>query len=340
MAPAVPCKRMVHPSCTKVMQSNGNEKEFQAMYGCIVQSHESTRQRTESLQSKIHEDRIAGKRWKKLETIPAWNLERVKSKKEVILKAQRDQNKVHLASLMDRCHLKNAELEPKLRKYKGRVVLWEHIVKDDSGARAVFTEQGSSACQITAAKVMVVMARLPSWCSICLHSGKIGGCFHDLFGQQLKTPWYFLNETCTVIHLLGYCGKDSSRKFCWSLDGKKCWTGNVCSFIGNKGYFCQYRWMTCEWLERSNTWLLCGRNVWNMWILANPHHFLTMCTWDALSVNANRMKQSLDSVRRCLTQRRLRGPATWKDMLEHALSDTASWQTQKWSNKTKFQVLA
>ena len=31
--------------------------------------------------------------------------------------------KVHVATLMDICHLKNAELEPKLQKYKGRVVL-------------------------------------------------------------------------------------------------------------------------------------------------------------------------------------------------------------------------
>ena len=32
------------------------------------------------------------------------------------------------------------------------------------------------------------------------------------------------------------------------------------------------------------------KNWWNMLILLNPHHFFTMCTWDALSVNANRMK--------------------------------------------------
>ena len=43
------------------MQSNGKEKEFKTKYGCVVESHESTRQRAESLQSKIHEDRIAGK---------------------------------------------------------------------------------------------------------------------------------------------------------------------------------------------------------------------------------------------------------------------------------------
>ena len=35
------------------------------------------------------------------------------------------------------------------------------IVKDDSGAYAVFTEQGSSASQMTAAKGMDVIARLP-----------------------------------------------------------------------------------------------------------------------------------------------------------------------------------
>ena len=34
----------------------------------------------------------------------------------------------------------NAELEPKLQKYKGRVALRGDTVKDDSGAYAVFTE--------------------------------------------------------------------------------------------------------------------------------------------------------------------------------------------------------
>ena len=69
--------------------------------------------------------------------------------------------KVHFASLMDICHLKNAELEAKHQKYKGRVVLRGDIVKDDSGFNAVFTEQGSSASQMTAAKVMDIISRLP-----------------------------------------------------------------------------------------------------------------------------------------------------------------------------------
>ena len=62
---------------------------------------------------------------------------------------------------MDICHSKNAELEAKHQKYKGRVVLRGDIVKDDSGSYAVFTEQGSSASQMTAAKVMDIISKLP-----------------------------------------------------------------------------------------------------------------------------------------------------------------------------------
>ena len=40
------------------------------------------------------------KEWKKLEIIPAWDLENVKSKKEIILEAQRHKEKVHFATLI------------------------------------------------------------------------------------------------------------------------------------------------------------------------------------------------------------------------------------------------
>ena len=55
----------------------------------------------------------------------------------------------------------NAELEAKHQKYKGRVVLRADIVKDDPGSYAVFTEQSSSASQMTAAKIMDIIPRLP-----------------------------------------------------------------------------------------------------------------------------------------------------------------------------------
>ena len=63
---------------------------------------------------------------------------------------------------MDLCHLKNSELEPQYQKYKGRVVLRGDVVKDDSGLYAVFTEQGSSASQITAANRMDTFSRPPA----------------------------------------------------------------------------------------------------------------------------------------------------------------------------------
>ena len=80
--------------------------------------------------------------WNKLETISAWQLNKVKSKKEVIQEAEKDTEKVHFATLVDICHIKNAELEPKFQKYRGRVVLGGDIVKDDAGVHEVFTEQG------------------------------------------------------------------------------------------------------------------------------------------------------------------------------------------------------
>ena len=98
---------------------------------------------------------------KKLEKIPAWQLTKVRNKKEVIDEARNEGSKVHFASLMDLCLLKNSELELQYQKYKGRVVHRGDMVKDDSGSYAVFTEQGSSASQMTAAKVMDVISRLP-----------------------------------------------------------------------------------------------------------------------------------------------------------------------------------
>ena len=101
------------------------------------------------------------KNGKKLEKIPVRDKTKVRNKSDVIDGARKEGRKVHFASLMDLCQLKNAELETKHQKYKGRVVLRGDIVKDDSGSRAVFTERGSSASQMTAAKVMDITSRLP-----------------------------------------------------------------------------------------------------------------------------------------------------------------------------------
>ena len=61
--------------------------------------------------------------WEKLEKIPAWDQTKVRNKSDLIDEARKEGRKVHFASLMDLCHLKNAELETKHQKCKGRVVL-------------------------------------------------------------------------------------------------------------------------------------------------------------------------------------------------------------------------
>ena len=132
---------------------------------CILEASESTRMRVEESLPIYHEDHIArkgdnslqhynlvhtftpirqagkvpaakaavDKEREKLEKIPAWDMTKVRNKSEVIDDAKTTGAKVHFASLMDICHLKNAELETKHQKYKGRVVLRDDIVRDDSG---------------------------------------------------------------------------------------------------------------------------------------------------------------------------------------------------------------
>ena len=167
MGPAMPCKIIKNNKTCGSGASNKNKSKL----ACILEASESTRLRMGESLPNHHEDHIAGKgdnllqhytlvhkfipmpqvmkipaakaavdkEWGNLEKISAWNLTKVRSKKEVIDEARTKGAKVHFASLMDICHLKNAELEAKHQKYKGRVVLRGDTVKDDSVSYAVFT---------------------------------------------------------------------------------------------------------------------------------------------------------------------------------------------------------
>ena len=123
---------------------------------------------------------------------------------------------VHFASLMDICHLKIAELETKHQKYKGRVVLRGDIVKDNSGSYAVFTEQGSSASQMTAAKVMDIMSRLPGCAgqaadavSAFTHV-KIGRCSKIIENSQIGMSRHLDSSTKTrMAKIMVQCGRPS-----------------------------------------------------------------------------------------------------------------------------------
>ena len=114
---------------------------------------------------KTHKDHVAGKRFTSMshcnllhKFISMPQAMKISDAKAAV---DKEWKKLETSPAMEMCHLENAGLEPKLQKNKGRVVLRGDIVKDDSGACAVFTEQASSASQMTAAKIMNVIARLP-----------------------------------------------------------------------------------------------------------------------------------------------------------------------------------
>ena len=106
-----PC--LVRSRITSTGKLVANPTTAKSKHACIVEAHETARKRLErtlsknvtkvtlctssSPQAMKIPDAKSGvdKEWKKLETIPAWQLDKVKNKKEVILEAQRDKSKVH-----------------------------------------------------------------------------------------------------------------------------------------------------------------------------------------------------------------------------------------------------
>ena len=388
---------------------SGSEKKCKTRYDCIVELYESTRQRAESLRSQIREYRTNGKgftsmthynlvrkffpmpqammipdakaavdkEWKKLETIPARNLDKVKSKKELILQTQRENRKVNFASLMDMCHLKKwwvgtqiTEVQKQSRAPGGhcerrlwslRSFNWTRLicVPDDC------CKNHGRYCKITR------LWWTSSWRSICQYSGKIGRCSKIAQNSKIRMSrylrriprhkwpksWATIEEL--VIPLERNLYGHPSVGLLWerqveeeNLDGKESQFGNVCSLIGNKGYFCQCMWTNSTWLTKCRNWLPCGRRWWKMWTLMNRHHFLTTFHWCAFNAKAHR----LNILRRCLnhvfllelsknywdgrnlTHRHQHGPRKWRDMLKNALGDTVNWQTRKWSNFKKFRI--
>ena len=148
MAPAMPCKTCKN---NKHGETRSKTDDFNFKFACILEASESTRMLMEESLPNYHDDHIAGKGtkftatlqfgtqiysdasrnedtciptakaavdkgWEKLEKIPAWNKTRVRNKSEVIDEARTSGATVHFASLMDICHLKNAELEAKHQK--------------------------------------------------------------------------------------------------------------------------------------------------------------------------------------------------------------------------------
>ena len=129
MAPAMSCKTSKKG---KHRETCGKIHEFKSKFACILEASESTRMRMEESPPNHHEDHFAGKgnnslkhynlvhtfipmpqamkipaanaavdkEREKLEKILAWDLTKVRSKREVIDEARTKGEKVHFASLV------------------------------------------------------------------------------------------------------------------------------------------------------------------------------------------------------------------------------------------------
>ena len=218
--------------------------------------------------------------WKKLQKQLAWQLMKVRNKKEVIEEARNNCRKVHFASLMDLCHLKNSVLEPQFQKYKGRVVFRGDIVKDDSESYAVFTEQGSSASLVTAAKVMDIISRLPGRAGQAADA--VSACFR-LQWKMHQRHWKFPKSECPDIWIclpLHWWPKSWSsvedpvvllernlygHLFGKNTVGKKFRIGNAYSLTEKKDYSCLCTWTIWNWLERNKILTRCGNTKERRW---------------------------------------------------------------------------
>ena len=180
-------------------------------------------------------------------------------------------------------------------------------MKDDSGSYAVFTEQGSSASQMTAAKVMDIISRLPGCAgqaadavSACTQVKMVdapnyskfanrnvqtfGFVYRDTSGQNHGPVWkiqsFLLKEICAVILWQDCYGRGNLIKFYWNTVGRKFPIGNAYSYTVKKSL-----WMTSNWLERNKILIRCGTYSRKKSIWENQHHSLIMYTWAALKDN-------------------------------------------------------
>ena len=229
------------------------------------------------------------KEWEKLEKLPAWQMTKAKSKREVILEARRDKKESprcytdgHLSSQNCRARAEISSIQRTSRARRG-------IVNDDSGSYAVCTEQGSSASQMTAAKVMDVIARLPGCAGraadavsastqvrkegapklLKILRSKCPEKWKCLPRHKWRRSWSTIEDLLIPLgrNLYGHplAGLFWARQFEHVLlelgREKKYRIGNARLFNEDIDYSYRYVWLTPKWPDRERTRLPCGRSL-------------------------------------------------------------------------------
>ena len=90
-----------------------------------------------------------------------WDVLTVKERCDIITRCERERRTCHFGTLMDLCHVKHSKLPPGDRSCKGTVVRRGNAVRDETGYLSIFSEQGTSASHLAAAKFLDAIARFP-----------------------------------------------------------------------------------------------------------------------------------------------------------------------------------
>ena len=90
-----------------------------------------------------------------------WSVDKPVSRRKLKEEARLSGETIHFGDLMSLCHEKHSEIKKDKPIYKGRVVFRGDNVRDESGYLAAFSEQGTSASHMAAAKMLDAISRLP-----------------------------------------------------------------------------------------------------------------------------------------------------------------------------------
>ena len=120
-----------------------------------------------------------------LEEEHTWNLSTVIEKAELVAKALKSGEKIHLGELMSICSEKFAELAPELRKLKGRIVYRGDITKDQDGNLAVFQELSASPTSIQSANSCLAYGLLKGHKTT--QADAVRAYIQSLLGSKCKT---------------------------------------------------------------------------------------------------------------------------------------------------------
>ena len=293
---------------------------------------------------KIPVAKAAVKKWETLEEILAWQLIKVRNKKDVIDEARNEGRIVHFASLTDLCHLKKSELEHRFQKYKGRVVLRGDIVKQwfwfvcSVHWTRIFSVPNDSR-KSHGHKIQIARVhRTSSGCSTCLYPGQNGRCTNIIENSKVRMSRYLDTSTeaqmAQIMVQYGRPSRSSRKDFVRSSSGRTDMGKTIqgSSFWNTVGKSFKLGMFICQPRKRTILVCVCGR-----YKLAGKAENLGP-TWKILmkDVDPEEPTSFLDHVYLGCTQRECtincEIETNYRDMFESRISAGAKEKLPTWAS--------